>query len=111
MWWTSAGERVLTGAEWDIFREGLSTLWDEVEMSEDEDPTGTTGIPVFDGLSKAERLALLALVAKGLCDETEPCPDPDGPHRGDRCRRLRPPLVPDRSRNGAHRGLGRRFPS
>jgi hypothetical protein len=44
-------------------------------MSEDEDPTGTTGIPVFDELPKAERLALLARVAKGLCDEGELCPD------------------------------------
>ena len=48
MWWTSEGERVLTGAEWDLFREGLSTLWDDVEMSEDEDGPDTTGIAVFD---------------------------------------------------------------
>jgi len=40
-----------------------------------EDGPSTTGIPVFDGLPKADRLALLALVAKGLCDEDEPCPD------------------------------------
>jgi hypothetical protein len=37
MWWTSAGERVLRGAEWDLFREGLSCLWDEVEVAEEED--------------------------------------------------------------------------
>ena len=74
MWWTSAGERVLRGAEWDLFREGLSCLWDEVEVAEEEDGPGTTGIAVFDELPKAERLALLATVAKGLTDEDEPCP-------------------------------------
>jgi hypothetical protein len=75
MWWTSAGERVLRGAEWDLFREGLSCLWDEVEVAEDEDGPGTTGIAVFDELPKVERLALLATVAKGLTDDDEPCPD------------------------------------
>lgn len=75
MWWTSAGERVLSGAEWDLFREGLSCLWDDVEASEEEDGPGTTGIAVFDGLAKAERLALLATVAKGLTDNDAPCPD------------------------------------
>jgi len=28
MWWCPEGERVLRGAEWDLFRVGLSTLWD-----------------------------------------------------------------------------------
>jgi hypothetical protein len=74
MWWTSAGERVLRGADWELFREGLSCLWDEVEASEKEDGPGTTGIAVFDDLPKVERLALLATVAKGLTDEDEPCP-------------------------------------
>src|SRR5262249_22826005 len=75
MWWTSEGERVLNGAEWDLFRLGLSTLWDDVEMSEDDEEPGTTGIEVFDNLRKPERLTLLAQVATGLHDEGEPCPD------------------------------------
>jgi hypothetical protein len=75
MWWTSQGERVLNGTEWSLFREGLSCLWDDVEVSEEEDGPGTTGIAVFDELPKADRLALLASVAKGLTDEDEPCPD------------------------------------
>ena len=66
---------MLRGAEWDLFREGLSCLWDEVEVAEEEDGPGTTGIAVFDELPKAERLAFLATVAKGLTDEDEPCPD------------------------------------
>jgi hypothetical protein len=75
MWWTSSGERVLRGTEWELFREGLSCLWDEVEVAEEEDGSGTSGIAVFDDLPKAERLALLATVAKGLTDEDEPRPD------------------------------------
>ena len=75
MWWTSEGERVLQGAEWELFREGLSSLWDDVEAAEEEDGPGTTGIALFDELSKAERLALLASVARGLTDEGEPCPE------------------------------------
>jgi len=75
MWWTSQGERVLNGPEWELFREGLSCLWDDVEMSEEEDESGTTGIAVFDEIPKVERLALLASVAKGLTDEDKPCPD------------------------------------
>jgi hypothetical protein len=75
MWWTAEGERVLSGAEWALFREGLSCLWDDVEVSEDEDGPGTMGIAVFDELPKAERLALLASVANGLTDEDAPCPD------------------------------------
>jgi len=76
MWWTSVGERVLRGAEWNLFREGLSKLWDAVEISDDEDEErGTTGVAVFDGLRKAERLALLATVARGLSDMHEPPPD------------------------------------
>ncbi len=75
MWWTAEDERVLAGAEWDLFRLGLSTLWDDVEMSDDDDEPGTTGIAVFDNLRKPERLALLAQVARGLHNEGEPCPE------------------------------------
>ena len=75
MWCTTEVERALSGAEWALFREGLSCLWDDVEVSEDEDGPGTTGIAVFDALPKAERLALLASAAKGLMDEDAPCPD------------------------------------
>ena len=38
------GRRVLQGAEWDLFREGLSSLWDDVEAAEEEDGPGTTGM-------------------------------------------------------------------
>jgi len=75
MWWTAEDERVLSGAEWDLFRLGLPTLWDYLEMSDDDEEPQTTGIAVFDNLRKRERLVLLAQVARGLRDEGEPCPD------------------------------------
>jgi hypothetical protein len=31
MWWTPLGERVLRGAEWELFRDGLSMVRDLVE--------------------------------------------------------------------------------
>jgi hypothetical protein len=41
-------------------------------VSEDEDGPATTGIAVFDELPKAERLAVLACLAKVLTDEDAP---------------------------------------
>ena len=37
MWWTTEGERVLQGAEWAVFGLGVSSLWDEIETSEQEE--------------------------------------------------------------------------
>jgi hypothetical protein len=67
--------RVLRGAEWDLFRDGLSTLWDDIESQQDDEKPGTTGVKSFDRLIRPKRLALLAQVGKGLHDRREPCPD------------------------------------
>ena len=71
----SAGTRVLRGAEWELFRVGLSTLWDDIESQPDDEEPGTTDVKAFDRLTRPERLALLAQVGKGLHDRREPCPD------------------------------------
>jgi hypothetical protein len=76
MWWTSGDEGVLAGAECDLFRLGLSILWDDVEMSDDDEEPGTTRNAVFDNLREPERLALLAQSASALHDEGEARPDP-----------------------------------
>ena len=52
MWWCPEGQRVLRGAEWDLFRVGLSTLWDDIESSGDDEDPGTTGIKAFDNLPR-----------------------------------------------------------
>ncbi len=63
MWWTSEGERVLRGAEWELFREGLAGVWDQIEDSKgDEEDSFAYGIPAFDNLQTNQKLALLALV-------------------------------------------------
>ena len=75
MWRTPSGERVLRGCEWNLFREGLSLLWDEVEESIDDPELCVTGIGVFDRLEPASKLALMALVGTALHDEGEACPE------------------------------------
>lgn len=74
VWTTSEGARVMRGAEWHLFREGLSCLWDEVEDSSDDAEILSTGVEAFDGLQPSQRLAMLALVGKALRDEDEPPP-------------------------------------
>lgn len=75
MWITALGTRVLRGAEWELFRVGLPTLWDEIESQQDDEEPGQTDVKAFDRLTRPERLALLAQVGKGLHDRREPCPD------------------------------------
>ncbi len=75
MWITALGVRVLRGAEWELVRVGVSTRWDDIESQEDDEEPGTTGVAAFDRLTRPQRLALLAEVAKGLYDRKEPCVD------------------------------------
>jgi hypothetical protein len=75
MWLTALGMRVLRGAEWELFRVGLSTLWDEIESQPDDEEPGLTGVKAFDRLTRPQRLAVLAQAGKGLHDKREPCPD------------------------------------
>ncbi len=74
MWRTSIGERTLRGKEWELFREGLSSLRLMVELSLDGADVRITEVGAFDALQPASRLAMLALVAKALHDPAEPCP-------------------------------------
>jgi hypothetical protein len=66
---------VLRGTEWELFRVGLSTLWDDIELQEADEEPCTTEVDGFDRRTRPERLALLAQVAKGLHDRREPCAD------------------------------------
>jgi hypothetical protein len=75
MWRTSEGERVLRGAEWDLFRKGLAGIWGNIEdFQEDEGDSFHFGIKAFDILQTNQKLALLALVGKALRDEAVPMP-------------------------------------
>ena len=77
MWWTPLGERVLRGAEWELFRDGLAMVCDLVEesMSSDDPEIGSFGVEAFDRLQPNQKLALLALVGNALRDEGEPMPE------------------------------------
>jgi hypothetical protein len=70
MWHTEVGNRVLTGAEAGLFREGLCSLVD----CTDEWPEQSTGVRIFDRLSQAEKLAILDEVSYALLVRRVPCP-------------------------------------
>ena len=50
MWWTPLGERVLRGAEWELFRDGLAMVRDlVVEAKASDDPEiASVGVGAFD---------------------------------------------------------------
>src|SRR4051794_9225829 len=77
MWWTPLGGRVLRGAEWELFREGLSMVRDLVEEAKSSgDPEiGSVGVEAFDQLQPNQKLALMVRVGKALKDEGEPMPE------------------------------------
>jgi hypothetical protein len=66
---------ILRGAEWELFREGLDTLWDWVESSAADPDISDTGTPAFDRLQMGQKLALLASVGTALSEEGVPRPD------------------------------------
>jgi hypothetical protein len=74
MWRTCAGDRVLRGAEWDVFRAALAEVADLVEGSLGGDDLYSSGIGAFDCLQPEQKLTLLALVARALSDEALPTP-------------------------------------
>lgn len=70
MWHTEIGNRVLSGAEAELFREGLYSL---IDWTEDW-PEQPTGVRVFDRLSQAEKLAILDEVSRALLVKRIRCP-------------------------------------
>ena len=78
MWATQLGDRALRGAEWNLFREGLSYLGDHVEeLIEDPDLDPCicwTNVDIFDRLEPPQKLAMLAAVGTALRKEDAPCP-------------------------------------
>jgi hypothetical protein len=74
MWNTPEGKRVLQGSEWELFRQGLSALWDWVEESFDDRGLCETGIAAFDELQPNQKLAILAFVGQAMHDAAMPAP-------------------------------------
>jgi hypothetical protein len=77
MWWTPLGERVLRGAEWELFRDDLAMVCDLVEEAKasDDPEIGSVGVEAFHQLHPDQKLALLALVGEALKDEGQPMPE------------------------------------
>src|SRR5581483_305273 len=75
MWRMQDANRVLTEAEWALFRTGLDLLRDSIEEDiRAETDDADTGIPVFDRLTPEQKLALLADTAHALRDPAVPMP-------------------------------------
>jgi hypothetical protein len=83
MWRMQDGDRVLTEAEWNLFRVGLELLRDSIE---EDIHAGTdnaqTGIAVFDQLTPEQKLALVADTALALRDSSTPMPDHTAANEG-----------------------------
>jgi hypothetical protein len=78
VWWTDEGQRTLRGAEWELFREGLSSLWERVEqhftyVDPDDD---LLGVEAFDELQLGQKLAMLTVVALALSRPDIAAPPP-----------------------------------
>ena len=68
--------------ERNLFREGLSTLWDFVEDSSHDPDLCFTDVGVFDRLEPAQKLGMLELVGTALHDKDVPCPELTCAERG-----------------------------
>ena len=70
MWRTSAGERVLKGAEAKVFAQSLLNLIEQIEILND---SVEFGIRVFDELTYNQQLSILWLITNGLFREDVLC--------------------------------------
>lgn len=76
-WRTQEGERVLAGAEADLYRELMGYMTDAIEEeieNEDSNSQWSYGVRMFDRLEPLVRLDLLASVSWSLLRVTETCP-------------------------------------
>lgn len=78
-WPTDIGERYLTGQEARLIRKAVDSMHDavaaELDGGSDEDDI-PYGIPEFDQLTPAQKLAMLTEVTHHLLEPTEPTPVP-----------------------------------
>jgi len=72
MWWTPDGERILQGAEAQLFREALGVLVDMVR--DDHEGMWQFAAPPFDALQPNQKLAVLAQVGTTLLRADQPMP-------------------------------------
>ena len=65
MWRTPLGNRILSGAEADLFRDGIGSLFDRVR----EGDGWETGLEIFDRLTTDQKIVHMAHIAKALLYE------------------------------------------
>lgn len=74
MWRTPTGDRILTGAEAELFRVGLASLLFYLDEGEDIEMPLNVGVSLFDGLTYPQKLAMLEFVGGALLRESIACP-------------------------------------
>jgi hypothetical protein len=74
MWRTSVGDRILTGAEAEVFRHGLASLMYDIEEAEELEMPLLTGVSLFDRLQYSQKLTMLEIVGGALLRESIACP-------------------------------------
>lgn len=74
MWHTSAGDRVLTGAERDVYVLGLGILLDEVDLADEEAEFlfGSDIPKLFKDMPYQQKVVSLHVVTKALLEPDEP---------------------------------------
>jgi hypothetical protein len=73
MWHTPSGDRILTGAEAELFRAGLASLLSGLEVGQWSDKL-ELGIKAFDELTYEQKLAMLERAGSALLGAHVPCP-------------------------------------
>lgn len=76
MWDTPSGARTLSSPEANLMRAGMEVLVDELKDDCSPDDGLQRGIPLFDDLSRQQRLALVAQVASALLKADVEAPSP-----------------------------------
>lgn len=74
MWRTPTGQRVLHGAEAELFKHGVEALVQEIEQSAEIDEEHSVGVLLFDELKRPQKLQMLESVAMALLDANVPPP-------------------------------------
>jgi hypothetical protein len=71
MWHTQAGDRILKGAEAQVFAASLVDLISDINLSPEFDDYELE-IPIFDNLTYNQKITILLVIAKGLFKEDVP---------------------------------------
>ena len=74
MWRTSTGDRILKGAEAELFQAALREFCDNLTDCHATDEEYDVGLQGFDSLTYVQKLAVLLTASESLLDSEKPTP-------------------------------------